>query len=206
MDKVKRKKEESKTRARKEKDDDSKSKVVIPYVKGVSERASRVYRKYGIKTSMKPVSTLRQLLVHPKDKRERENISECVYEIPCAGCEKKYIGETGRAFGIRLKEHQKDVESIPTEQRYTRAEKKEALQVFHKSAVTDHCARENHIIDWSEAKIIDRESERRARQVREAVWIRRKEKECMNRDDGAYILSHTYDSIIVAPPGGDARQ
>ena len=108
-----------------------------------------------------------------------------------AGWEKKYIRETGRAFGIRMKEHQKDCKSIPPERRYTRAEKKEALQVYHKLAVTDHCARENHLIDWSEARIIDRESERRARQVREEVWIRRKTEECMNRDDGAYILSHT---------------
>ena len=199
--------EENKENKRKvQEEEETKNQVVIPYVKGVSERAGRIFRKYGVRTAMKPVKTLRQVLVHPKDKRERDTINECVYEIPCAGCEKKYIGETGRAFGTRLKEHQKDCESIPPERRFTRAEKKEALQTFHKSAVTDHQARYNHIIDWNEAKIIDRESERRARQVREAIWIRRKSKECMNRDDGAYILSHTYDSIIAAPPGGDVRQ
>jgi len=43
--------------------------------------------------------------VHLKDKREKEEIKDCVYKIPCGNCEKTYIGETGRKFGTRLKEH-----------------------------------------------------------------------------------------------------
>ena len=62
------KKEESKIRGM----------VVIPYVKGVSEAVSRVFRKHGVTTAMRPLHTLRRLLVHPKDKQEKEKICECV--------------------------------------------------------------------------------------------------------------------------------
>jgi len=47
----------------------------------------------------------KSLLVHPKDKQEKEEITDCVHKIPCASCEKCYIGETERKFGTRLKEY-----------------------------------------------------------------------------------------------------
>ena len=141
-------------------------------------------------TAMKPVNTIKQVLVHPKDKRERKDISEVVYEIPCKACDHSYIGETGRSLGVRLREHQKDCDSIPQERRYTRGEKRASEQVLHKSAVTDHYVRENHLIDWENTKILDRENDRRARQVREAIWIRRKKPVSLNRDEGVYTLSH----------------
>jgi len=37
-------------------------------------------------------------------RQEKEEI-DSVHKIPCARCEKCYIGETGRKFGTRLKEH-----------------------------------------------------------------------------------------------------
>jgi len=73
-------------------------------VEGTSERIARVMRKHQVPVVMKPVKTLKSLLVHPKDKQEEE-ITDCVYKIPCASCEKNYIGETERKFGTRLKEH-----------------------------------------------------------------------------------------------------
>jgi len=46
--------------------------------------------------------------LHPNDKQ----ITDCIYKIPCASCEKCYVWETGRKFGTRLKEHETEVESI----------------------------------------------------------------------------------------------
>ena len=68
----------------------SKGLVVIPYVKGLSEAMDRVFRKHGIFTAMRPHCTLRNLLVHPKDKTEKHKTSECVYSVPCQTCEKVY--------------------------------------------------------------------------------------------------------------------
>ena len=51
------------------------------------------------------------------------------------------------------------------------------------------------MIDWEGAKVIDRESNKRKRHVREAIWIRRTEN-AINRDDGNYDLPHVYDVVI----------
>ena len=51
--------------------------------------------------------------------------------------------------------------------------------------------------------MLDRETLKFTRQIKEAVWIR---KTCnnMNRDEGAYKLSHTWDTILTTtPPGGE---
>ena len=31
---------------------------------------------------------MKDLLVHPKDKQDKEDITECVYNVPCANCDK----------------------------------------------------------------------------------------------------------------------
>ena len=61
---------------------------------------------------VKPQTTLRQVLVHPKDKVEKQKKAGVVYEIPCSQCEKVYIGETGRQLGTRITEHRKEAEKI----------------------------------------------------------------------------------------------
>jgi len=62
--------------------------VVLPYVEGTLERIARLMRKHQVPVAMRPVKTLKSLLVHPKDKQEKEEITDCAYKIPCASCEK----------------------------------------------------------------------------------------------------------------------
>ena len=66
-------------------------------------------KKRKINAAMHPHTTLRQLLVHPKDKAD---LGEGVYTIDCGNFEKKYIGETKRKLCVRVKEHREDVEKI----------------------------------------------------------------------------------------------
>ena len=84
--------------------------VVIPYVEKVSETVARIVKKYNVPCAMKPWVTLKNVLVHPKDREDKEQTTECVYKVPCASCEKTYIGETGRKLGVRLQEHRSEVE------------------------------------------------------------------------------------------------
>jgi len=65
-------------------------------------------------------------------------------------------------------------------------------------------AKENHVTDWSGAKILDREGRRRTRQLKESIHIR-KEANCMNRDAGAYNLPTTYDRILVTRSSSTLR-
>jgi len=63
----------------------------------------------------------------------------------------------------------------------TRADRKDLATETNKSAITDHVAKENHITDWSGAKILDRENHQRTTQLKESIYIC-KEANCMNRD------------------------
>ena len=186
---------QDKKKGRGKKDTGSKSKgmVVLPYVKGLSESVGRVLKKHGISTAMRPHQTLRKALVRPKDKISQENMCGCIYSIGCKNCNSRYIGETGRKFSTRLSEHIKDSSNTP--QVFTRAEKRASETVFNKSALTDHSARTNHVIDWEGAKVIDREDNRTLRQIKEAIWIENSFP-VMNRDLGAYSLSHIYRPLF----------
>ena len=99
------------------------------------------------------------LLVHPKDKLDTSQKAQAIYEIPCADCCKSYIGETGRPFGVRLAEHQKEVQKLES-LHYTRSTRKASVTEQLKSAITDHVAATNHSINWEEAKVIDREADK----------------------------------------------
>ncbi|XP_071945092.1 uncharacterized protein [Antedon mediterranea] len=116
------------TSKKKENTMESKGFVVVPYVAGLSERVSKVFKEFGINTAMKPHTSLRQLLVHPKDQIDKLKVANCVYEISCSNCDHTYIGETGRCFGTRLNEHRKETEKI-TQQRknFTRQSHRECI-------------------------------------------------------------------------------
>ena len=106
--------------------------VAVPYVKGLSEAFARIILKcHGIATANRPHRTLRNVVVHPKDKAEDEK-TELVYRVPCKNCSSSYVGETGRKFGLRIKEHKKEVDSF-TAGTQTRASREEQCnsQVSH---------------------------------------------------------------------------
>ena len=69
-----------------EKEQKNKGMIVLPYVRGLSERVERIMRKKNISVALKPHQT-RNILVHPKDKGEPK---EGVYTIDCKKCSKKY--------------------------------------------------------------------------------------------------------------------
>lgn len=167
----------------------------MPYIEQMTEKLDRVFRKHGFSVVCRPQCTLRRLLVHPKDRIEEENVVGCVYKVPCSSCKQCYIGETGRKFGTRLGEHRREVETL--EQRtYTRATRIKAQAEEHKSAIANHAARNNHVINWEAAKVIDKEGDREKRVIKEAIWIKRSSP-VMNRDEGAYQLSSIYSQLLA---------
>ena len=127
---------------------------------------------------MKRYKMLRNLLVHSKDKRTVGQTGECVYKVLCHNCSSTYIGETGRSYGRRQEEHRKEVESI-SNRTLTRAGRKDLTAETNMSAITDHVAKENHVIDRSGAKILDRESS--TNKTTQGINLHRKEVNCMNR-------------------------
>jgi len=68
--------------------------------------------------------------------------------------------------------------------------------VYNKSALTDHALQENHVINWVDASVIDRKSDRPTRWIKEAIHIRKEGQRAMNREEGSYQLSHAYDGFL----------
>ena len=61
---------------------------------------------------------------------------------------------------------------------------------------TDHVVDKNHVIGWKEAKVIGTESNKHKRWIREAIEIRKRKGDTMNRDEGTYHLSHVFDDLL----------
>jgi len=59
--------------------------------------------------------------------------------------------------------------------------------------VSDHASHDNHVINWPASTTLDRESDESTRWIKEAVHIREEGRQSLNRDEGSYTLSHTYD-------------
>ena len=106
--------------------------------------------------------------------------------VKCRNCDKSYIGQTGGAFGVRLQEHWQEVSQRDT-WAYTRSTSRSAVTEQNKLAVTDHAISLNHVIDWDQAKVIDGESNKMDRWIKD---IRKEQDKSMNRDEGSYQLSH----------------
>ena len=132
--------------------------MVLPYIKGLSERISHTLNSLHIGTSYRPHTTLRHLLVHPKDKIEKEKTCGVVYKVKCNNCEKVYIKETSRKLERRVQEHRRDVETTEQGVR-TRRSRSETSQEWNKSAITDHTVSQNHVPNWKDIEVLDKEQD-----------------------------------------------
>ena len=78
----------------------SKGHIVTPYTQGLCESIKKICGRYGIQTHLKGGTTIKNLLVSPKDKDPMVNQSDAIYWYQCGdlGCDDEYIGETSRTF------------------------------------------------------------------------------------------------------------
>lgn len=77
---------------------------------------------------------------------------------------------------------------------------KVADQENKKSAITEHCTRNNHIMDWDMERIVTLEANKYKQWVKGTIKIRKWASNSLNQDEGAYTLLHTWDFILQRPP------
>ena len=192
------KEDKKKGRKKKHQEKQIKGMVVLPYVKGVTERIQRTMRKHNIETPVKPHITIRRLVVHPKDKLEDNHKCGVIYRVNCLSCQQIYLGETGRKLETRIKEHEDETTQVTSKPKTRSTSVSEDTTKF-KSAIPEHIRSQNHLMDFENIEIVDRESGRMSRWIKEAIHIRRKEPIVMNRNEGTYNLARVWDSIICPP-------
>jgi hypothetical protein len=77
-------------------DQTSNIKSFLPYIRGVTDKISKVLRRKEIMTAFKPLITIRQRMKSVKDPIDHQQ-GKGIYKVSCS-CGKCYIGETGRSF------------------------------------------------------------------------------------------------------------
>ena len=73
----------------------TKGHIVIPYTPGLCESIKKICGRYGIQTHFKGSSTIKNLLVSPRDKDSMVSKSRVIYWFQCGDltCDDEYIGE-----------------------------------------------------------------------------------------------------------------
>ena len=69
--------------------------VVVPYMQGLSESCKNICRKHGLEMYFRGSNTIRDLLLHPKDRDTILQKSGVIYRYKCGkvDCVEEYIGE-----------------------------------------------------------------------------------------------------------------
>ena len=163
--------------------------VSLPYYKGMTEPLSRILTRAGISTTIRSRGSLREMLVHPKDKLTTSDKTGAVYYLPCSGANGEpcgesgsYVGETERTAESRLKEHFSTAVQSGTS--------------TLKSAVMAHAREKGHHFRPGDLSILSSgNSNWHERGVKEAVYIRGLEPS-INRDQGRHQLPSHFDPLI----------
>ena len=117
-----------------------------------SHKLQRILKTVNIEIRHRSSNKLHSSLHTHKDWKHK-NTQPGVYKIPCE-CGKYYIGETGRIFNTRIKEHKAC----------------HRLGDGDKSAIVKH-AQEQHKINWEDSSLITSIPHWHTRRVREAIEI-----------------------------------
>ena len=69
---------------------------VIPYIKGLSEQNRQTIAKCKVRVFFKGTSTIKSLVIHPKDPIPHAQKTDIIYhwKCPAHNCTAEYIGET----------------------------------------------------------------------------------------------------------------
>ena len=123
----------------------------------------------------KGANTIRELIVLPKDKDNILKNSGVIYRYKCGrmDCEVESIGESGRIFAERFREHMR----AP-------------------SPIHDHYNTTGHEVFLDNFSTVGREDQSMTRTIREAMLIRVNDP-CLNRNVGKYQLPHIWDEVFV---------
>ena len=149
--------------------------IIVSYHKELSESLKKVCSKHGLQVYFKGGTTIKNILMTPKDQDPIEKKSGviCRYKCGRVKCDEEYIGESSRTFGERFREHLK----AP-------------------SPIYDHYNITGHNVTIDNFRIVGREDQNIIRTIKEAFHIR-VNNPSLNRNIGKYHLPHTWDEVLL---------
>ena len=155
-------------------DTNQKPHIIVPYHRGLSESFKKACSNHGVQVHFKGGTTIKNLLMAPKDQDPIKKRSGVIYRYKCdrVECDDEYIGESSRTFGERFKEHLK----AP-------------------SPIFDHSNTTGHQVSLENFSIVGREEQNLMRAIKEALYIR-VNNPSLNRNVGKYHLPHIWDEVL----------
>ena len=155
------------------------ARVVIPYIKGLSEQYRHTLTKYRVRVFFEGTSIIKSLLMHQKDPIPDAQKTDIIYhwKCPANNCMAEYIGETNRSLKERVSDHGNQITS--------------AIRNHHTS--TKHPKAE-----LKDFMLIDRESNTLHFQAKEALHINIKDPS-LNRNIGKVKIPSVFNKLLKPP-------
>ena len=149
-----------------------------------SNKLKEIIDSERVKFAHKPNFTLRSVFTQKKDRIEKEQQHDVVYEITCKGndreqCNRIYIGTTKRTLATRVGEHKKDI-----------AKNKQA------TALAQHSTELEHVPDFDNIRILDKEKKLSTRFTLESLRIQQKLTKTINTKEDVDNISSAYITAI----------
>ena len=149
--------------------------IIVPYQRGLSKSFKKICSNHGVQVYFKGGTTIKNLLMAPKDQDPIKSRSGVIYRFKCnrVECDDEYIGESSRTFGERFKEHLKEPPS----------------------PIFDHFNTTGHPVSLENFSIVGREEQNLMRAIKEALYIR-VNNPSLNRNIGKYHLPHIWNEVL----------
>ena len=156
------------------------ARVVIPYIKGLSEHHRHTLPKYRVRVLFKGTSTIKSLLMRPKDPIPNAQKTYIIYhwKCPADNCTAEYIGETNRSPKEMVPDHRyQNISAIRNLLHNSTKQPKAELKDFTN---------------------IDRESNTLHHQAKEALHIHIKDP-TLNRNIGKVRIPSAFNKLLKPP-------
>ena len=162
----------------------------ISYIPEVSHQIKRSLTKAGINTTFTSAPKLKDILCGKNKTQPPKEMKKGIYKYTCTCSEQAiYIGQTGRSYETRWKEHQTAV----------------TKEQWQHSGITQHFQHCQHNFDTNNFTAIHNMQGKNKRQlgynmrIREALEIRHHNSgpgNGLNEDMGAYIKTDIWDPVL----------
>lgn len=160
---------------------DHKRILLLPYSEELLKKLNVIFKPLDLKIVSTLSNKLGKYFPSSKDRIENSQCSGVVYKIPCSGCDKCYIGQTGRKVEVRLKEH------------------KASEKNGHKDnvcALARHAYQNKHSFDIHNFKILDKVDNKNKREFSEMFFIKKFEDNIVNYKRDCDKLDKSFHSLI----------
>ncbi|XP_061389122.1 uncharacterized protein LOC133324293 [Musca vetustissima] len=138
--------------------------ISVPYIPNLTETKNlrNIIRDTTTTLAHRSNSTLQTIFKRTKQKADKQKENNVVYEVICEGsktekCGKVYVGTTKRMLGVRMKEHQNDIN-----------------KGTEKTALSQHIKETGHTADFKNVRILDKAKNENKRYTLESLRIQQR--------------------------------